>query len=568
MSMYTALSALTSQQTKLDVIGNNIANVSTVAYKSQDVSFSDLLSQTLSGATAANEASNTGGTNAQQVGLGVSIASVTTDTTVGSTESTGVGTDVSIDGSGYFILEGSTADTFYFTRAGNFGVDSSGNLVVDGYKVCGWEPDSAGNIDTQSAVSGLNLYTADDGASKQTISPEATSYATLKGTLNSSATAQGTWPETLPTTYTSDASSTITVYNALGDDYDVTVSYTKCATGTVYTTSGDAAAGTNGENVTIVYWKASDAETDITASGSGYLMFDSNGKLLNTTTSSTYYYQTQQLTGTSTPGYTAASATTANNLTVSIAGGTATTVSLTGVDSVSELQTAIDTALGSGVVSVSADATTGYLSLTSPSGQAITVAGTSATALGFATTTSSSVTETITLEPSTSAITVTPDTSSSTAASTSAITVDLDMTGITLSSGTATVAVKDSDGYAAGTLEEFTISSDGTITGSYSNGETQVLGQIALAVFENAAGLDKVGSNVYQVSANSGEFTGGVVAGSSGSGDLNSGTLEASNVDLSEQFAGMMVAERAYQAASKMITVTDEMMQTVINMVS
>lgn len=568
MSMYTALSALTSQQTKLDVIGNNIANVSTVAYKSQDVSFSDLLSQTLSGATAANEASNTGGTNAQQVGLGVSIASVTTDTTVGSTESTGVGTDVSIDGSGYFILEGSTADTFYFTRAGNFGVDSSGNLVVDGYKVCGWEPDSAGNIDTQSAVSGLNLYTADDGASKQTISPEATSYATLKGTLNSSATAQGTWPETLPTTYTSDASSTITVYNALGDDYDVTVSYTKCATGTVYTTSGDAAAGTNGENVTIVYWKASDAETDITASGSGYLMFDSNGKLLNTTTSSTYYYQTQQLTGTTPPDYTTASATTANNLTVSIAGGTATTVSLTGVDSVSELQTAIDTALGSGVVSVSADATTGYLSLTSPSGQAITVAGTSATALGFATTTSSSVTETITLEPSTSAITVTPDTSSSTAASTSAITVDLDMTGITLSSGTATVAVKDSDGYAAGTLEEFTISSDGTITGSYSNGETQVLGQIALAVFENAAGLDKVGSNVYQVSANSGEFTGGVVAGSSGSGDLNSGTLEASNVDLSEQFAGMMVAERAYQAASKMITVTDEMMQTVINMVS
>ena len=565
MSMYTALSALTSQQTKLDVIGNNIANVSTVAYKSQDVSFSDLLSQTLSGATAANASTNSGGTNAQQVGLGVSVASVTTDTTVGSTESTGVGTDVSIDGNGYFVLEGSTADTYYFTRAGNFGVDSAGNLVVDGYKVCGWEPNSSGNIDTQSAVSGINLYTADDGASKQTIAAEATTYATLSGTLNSSSTTQGTWPETLPSSYTSDASSTITVYNALGDEYDVTISYTKCATGTVYTSAGDAAAGTNGESVTIVYWEASDAETDITSNGSGYLMFDSEGNLLNTTDSTTYYYQAQALSGSAVPNYT--SAATSADLTISVAGGTATSVDLTGVDTMAELQTAIDTALGEGEATVSVNAS-GYLTLTSSTGESIAVAGTAAGNLGFSTTTSSATTQTINLASSTAAITVTPDTASSTAASTSAVNVDLNMAGITLSSGTATVAVSDSDGYAGGTLEEFTISSDGTITGTYSNGETQVLGQIALAVFENAAGLDKVGSNVYQVSANSGEFTGGVVAGSSGSGELNSGTLEASNVDLSEQFADMMVAERAYQAASKLITVTDEMMQTVINMVS
>lgn len=566
MSMYTALSALTSQQTKLDVIGNNISNVSTVAYKSQDVSFADLLSQTLSGATAANAASNTGGTNAQQVGLGVSIASVTTDISVGSTESTGVGTDVSIDGSGYFVLEGGTANTYNFTRAGNFGVDAAGNLVVNGYKVCGWEPDTTGTIDTQVAVSGLNLYTAEDGTSKQTISPEATSFATLKGTLNSSATAQGTWPETMNSTITSDASSTITVYNALGDDYDVTVGYTKCATGTVYTTAANAAAGTNGESSTMVYWEASDAETDITASGSGYLMFDSDGNLMNSTEATTYYYQTQEIAAAGAPDY--ADAISDADLTVSIAGGTATAVSLsTGLDSVSELQSALDTALGAGVVTVSAD-TAGALTLVSSSNQSITLAGNAAGALGFSTLTGSSGSAVIALSASTSAITVTPDTSSATAASTAVLPVDVDMTGVTLSSGTATVAVKDSDGYAMGSLEEFTVSGDGTITGSYSNGETQVLGQIALAVFENAAGLDKVGSNVYQVSANSGKFTGGVVAGSNGSGDLNSGTLEASNVDLSEQFAGMMVAERAYQAASKLITVTDDMMQTVINMVS
>jgi len=464
MSMYTALSALTSQQTKLDVIGNNIANVSTVAYKGQSVNFSDLLSQTLSGATAANATTNTGGTNAQQVGLGVSLASVTTDVSVGSTESTGVGTDVSIDGSGHFILEGSTADTFLFSRAGNFGVDSDGNLVMDGYKVCGWEPDTTGTIDTQTAVSGLNLYTADDGTSKQTMSPEATTYATLSGNLNPSTTAQGTALTTIVASgiTTPDKSTTITAYDTLGNDYDVTVEFTKCYTGTVYDASGTAIS------VTTVYWEASDSETNINASGSGFLAYDTSGKLLS---EGPYY-----------------------------------------------------------------------------SDAAHTVP------VNFSTTAN---------------VTITP-TTASTAPNIATSTFALTMSGI--SAGTSSdgysVAVKDSDGYAAGTLEEFTISEDGTITGTYTNGEDQVLGQIALAVFDNAAGLDKVGSNVYRVSANSGEFTGGVVAGSSGSGGLNSGTLEASNVDLSEQFAGMMVAERAYQAASKLITVTDEMAQTVINMVS
>ena len=470
--MYTALSALTSQQTKLDVIGNNIANVSTVAYKSQGVSFSDLLSQTLSGATAASTTTNMGGTNAQQVGLGVSLASVTTDVTVGSTESTGVGTDVSIGGSGYYILEGSTEGTFYFSRAGNFGVDSAGNLVMDGYKVCGWEPDATGSIDNQTAVAAMNLYTAADGTSKQNMSPKATSTATLGGTLDSSTSAQGTWPETIGSIDEPDASSTITVYNALGNDYDVSIDYTKCSTGTLYTTAAAATAATTGtgENVTAVYWSASDSEADITTSGNGYLVFDSTGAVLE---DGTYYYVD--------------------------AGGTAQSIV---VDS---------------------------------SGYEVIVA---------------------------------PDSTSATAASTGAVTVTLNMDAVSLTSGDASVAVKDSDGYAGGTLSDFTIGSDGTITGTYTNDEKQVLGQIALAVFQNAAGLDKVGSNVYQASANSGEFTGGVVAGSNGSGELNSGTLEASNVDLSEQFAGMMVAERAYQAASKLITVTDDMMQTVINMVS
>ena len=416
MSIYSALTALTSQQTKLDVIGNNLANVSTVAYKGQSVAFSDLLSQTISGASAASTDANTGGTNSQQVGLGVSVSSITTDVTNGSTTYTGVDTDVSIGGNGYFIVEGEKAGSYYYTRAGNFGVDASGNLNVNGYKVCGWLPDSGGAIDTEAAVSAINLFYNTDGTSKQVIAPEATTYAKMKGTLDSTTTAQGdsladiglatekaalsgtlnktsgstssqtvtivdkngtssnatvtlttgattkyytagdtTGTELTAVAYTiadstgtttasgtlyfnsngeivtsgsyydtsggtgtlltlgaakptatvdsvsvafdfssmetgsatsltvtadggppadSDATATISVYDALGNEYDVNVDYTKCATSTVYDSSGNAL------DITTVYWAASDTSDNVNASGSGYLAFDSKGKLV------------------------------------------------------------------------------------------------------------------------------------------------------------------------------------------------------------------------------------------------------------------------------------------------
>jgi flagellar hook protein FlgE len=98
---------------------------------------------------------------------------------------------VAINGSGYFIVEGETDGTYYFTRAGNFSVDASGNLTVNGYKVCGWEPDTDGAIDTEDAVSAINLFYNEDGTSKQVIAPQKTSYATMGGTLDSTADSQG-----------------------------------------------------------------------------------------------------------------------------------------------------------------------------------------------------------------------------------------------------------------------------------------------------------------------------------------------------------------------------------------
>lgn len=452
MSMYSGVSGLRAQQSKLDVIGNNIANVNTTGYKQQTVSFSDLLSQTLSGATAASTTTNRGGTNPKQIGLGVSVGSIDTIMTTGSTQSTGNSTDVSIGGSGFFIVQGGTTGDYQFTRAGNFGVDESGNLTVGGMTVCGWQDyggvaqaDGTYEYDTQKEVEPINLFSDSYNGNKKVIAPQATTAATLSGNLDPSSTAQGTALDSIGTDYTSDATSTMTVYDAQGNSYDVQVKFSKCY---VDTTDAD-------NPVTSWYWETDSTSSNLTASGSGYITFDADGKII--TTDSTNHN-------------------------------------------------------------------------TNPN---------------------------ITLTP-------TGDTASATA-----FDVSLDLTGISTYTSTSTsgVSVSQIDGYESGELQDFTIGSDGLLTGVYSNGQTQPLGMTALATFANSAGLEKIGTNLYITTANSGDFTGGVEAGTAGTGTLSSGTLEMSNVDLAQQFSEMMITQRAYQANSKIISTSDEMLETLVNLI-
>ncbi|MFC4812381.1 flagellar basal body rod protein FlgG [Paenibacillus sp. GCM10023250] len=128
-SMYSGVSGMRGFQTKLDVIGNNIANVNTVGFKAGRVMFKDILSQTVSGVTRPEEGA-TGGVNAKQVGLGVAIASIDTIHTPGSAMTTNVPTDVRIDGDGFFaVAPNGDGGTPYLTRAGDFKVDAAGQLV-------------------------------------------------------------------------------------------------------------------------------------------------------------------------------------------------------------------------------------------------------------------------------------------------------------------------------------------------------------------------------------------------------------------------------------------------------
>ncbi|MBX6394173.1 MAG: flagellar basal-body rod protein FlgF [Alicyclobacillaceae bacterium] len=127
-SLYSAVAGMRGFQTKMDVIGNNIANVNTVGFKASRVMFHDLMSQTLAGATA--PANNTGGSNPQQVGLGVGIASIDTPMTTSAPMMTGVPTDLAIEGNGFFVVQLADGVTHAYTRAGNFHIDSNHYLVT------------------------------------------------------------------------------------------------------------------------------------------------------------------------------------------------------------------------------------------------------------------------------------------------------------------------------------------------------------------------------------------------------------------------------------------------------
>ncbi len=144
--------------------------------------------------------------------------------------------------------------------------------------------------------------------------------------------------------------------------------------------------------------------------------------------------------------------------------------------------------------------------------------------------------------------------------------VQLDMTKLTMYADDSSVKPLQVDGYKPGTLVTFSVGSDGILTGVYDNGRQQPLGRIGLATFANPAGLQKVGNNLFMATSNSGEFTNAVTPGSDGSGSIVPGTLEMSNVDLAKQFTEMIVTQRGFQANSRVITTSDEILQELTNL--
>ncbi len=207
-SMFAAVTGLRAHQAFMDVVGNNIANVNTTGYKSSSVLFEDLLSQNMTGAGAPTSA--TGGTNPNQVGLGVRLTGVSINFAQGATQLTGRSTDFAIQGDGFFAVDqgGQTA----FTRNGSFSLDGNGNLVTaDGAFVEGWQGDQNGNVDPNASVGHLKIPVG------QIINPVTTSTIKVGGNLPADA-AVGTVVD-----------AGINVYNSLGTAVPLRAEFTKIA---------------------------------------------------------------------------------------------------------------------------------------------------------------------------------------------------------------------------------------------------------------------------------------------------------------------------------------------------
>jgi len=470
-SLFSGVSGLRNHQTRMDVIGNNIANVNTVGFKKSRVTFQDMLSQTLRGASSAT--ANRAGTNPMQVGLGMSLASIDIIHTGGSPQSTGKNTDLSIEGEGFFLL--SDGLNTYYTRAGNFDFDTNKTFyhTSTGMIVKGYMADANGVINPDSPLVDINL------ASQVTSPPKATSNVTYSKNLDSRVSAV-----TTPTTASyNHTTGTDTVIDLGGVITDVSI-----------------AGLTQGTDYKVDY------------SSGKITIFASVGTATYDVTYTKAHFQAPIQVHDS-KGFT-------------------------------HMVTAIFTKIGDNtwaVDTVIRDPEQGDMVVTGGVG-------------------------TLTFSPSTGKLvdsTVTPATYA--IAGADALNFALDFSNVTEYAGDFTIFASGQDGYTAGDLEGITVDTTGTITGSFSNGQSRKLAQIAIATFANPSGLMRVGNNLFQPSNNSGVPNTGL-PGLSGRGIVKPETLEMSNVDLSEEFVDMIITQRGFQANSRVITTSDQILEELVNL--
>jgi flagellar hook protein FlgE len=452
-SLFSGVSGLKNHQTRMDVVGHNIANVNTYGYKFTRVTFQDMLSQTIAGAAKPEE--DRGGVNPKQVGLGMTIASIDRIFTQGSLQTTGNQTDLAISGDGFFKV--AQGDKEFYTRAGTFGLDKDGNLVnpANGFKVQGWmaNRNEAGEMVVNASGSTEDIvvpvYSKTEARETSNIKYKC-NLDSRKGIVPPNATGR--------MRASAGVTTNIDVYDQKGDAHRLTMTFWK-----------------TGDN----QWTASAACTD-----------------------------------TSTP-------------------------------------MTLDVTAGAGQANNSNPSSRINLRF-SPDGKLVSVAD-----------------ESRPDELNQGDLTVKAN--YRVAGDPNMRTMELNLgkagilSGITQFSSVSTTKAVEQDGYTMGYMESFNVDDSGLITGVYSNGTKQAVGQVSLSVFTNPQGLNAVGENLYEVSNNSGLANTGPAA-QAGRGKIIAGTLEMSNVDLSDQFTDMIVTQRGFQANSRTITTSDQMLQEVINL--
>ena len=563
-SLYSGVAGLKTHQIRMDVIGNNIANVNTTAYKSSSMTFSELMSQTTQKASGANATTGVGGTNAKQIGLGVKAGAINTAiTTQGSAQSTGNPFDIMITGDNFFVVSNGSEN--FFTRDGSFYVDGAGNLAMTstGYNVMGWGVDeTTGNI-KQDTVTALRIMSA----ANMTYPPEATTKANISGILDEN---------DKDVTSANGKTVNLNFFDARG--YSYTAKFTFKQSGgdktNEYSMELNKILDSTGAEIDISKLKFGNRsqqkmETKVTLNTDAYKW---DGKVLKTKDGTTEVANLADIFKADgsliTPADDAAAqkqqkALDAIAKAYGYEGSTDEFLNLYITSTANkDKQLTIQDLLGN----MMAGKTTDVLPA---DGSAITMEG-----RYFEGTTVVFNKDTGKLESvggSTTNLNVNAA-FSALGGNFSDVTIDLSECTNYDNKGTSTIGATSGDldglgtGRRLGDMIGVSIQKDGMIYASYDNGMTKLLGQIATAAFANASGLEKEGDNLYSATLNSGEFDGIGVDITAGGGYMSPGQLEMSNVDLSSEFTEMITTQRGFQANSRIITVSDTLLEELTNL--
>lgn len=576
-SLYSGVSGLKTHQTKMDVIGNNIANVNTTAYKSSSITFNELMSQTTKKASGPNALTGVGGTNARQIGLGVKSGAINTNISgQGSAQSTGNPFDIMITGDAFFVVNNGVSN--YFTRDGSFYVDGAGNLAMTstGYNVMGWGVDEETESIKQDTVSALRIMSAVN----MTHPPEATSEAILSGIIDS---------DDKDVTSVNGKSMNLNFFDALGYSYTAKLVMKQSDDPHEFSLELSRLLDSTGKEIDISGIKFSEnlrAQEKKTTIGMDTAAYKWDGNQLKTATDP--------------------STTLADLSTMFDADG-----NLKALDDTNFTEDGEKVTIGQALDNIAKahgyeGSTDEFLKLymaqkTTNADGAVTTTNVPVTTLLYNTLNGGTpafpkLTEdkpsdemdgrlfdgaTVNYDGSTgkfAGINGIPTNSTVTlnlsalGGNFSDITVDLSTTSNYGNKGTSTISATSGDlnglgaGRKVGDMIGVTIQDNGMIYATYDNSMTKLLGQIATAVFANASGLEKNGDNLYSATLNSGEFDGVGVDVTADGGYMSTGQLEMSNVDLSSEFTEMITTQRGFQANSRIITVSDTLLEELTNL--
>ncbi len=580
-SLNAGVTGLGNEQTAIDVISNNISNVNTVGYKSQRVEFQNLLEQTLGAGSAPQN--GRGGTNPEQVGLGVTTGAITTIETQGALNYTGKNTDLALQGDGYFVVNDGTQD--YYTRDGSFDFDSSGTFIhADGMKVMGWTAVN-GVINPQAEPSSITIPRG------MTLAPKATQNVDIKGNMQATASdislagvIQGSTTAGSPSP-ASPVSVALRMLNSKGELITGTLKLTQEGS----TQTWDAAFTPDSGSAAVL-------TTGSAPIGLGKITFDDTGKVSdNALTPLTLTYLptdgaqsqsynldpstlqirtdvTSSQIGFAAPLSTDPSGASLPSGDVGICYAGSYTMTVNWFDATGQQHT------GSLVMQRDLDAQNASAGTTAPiewrslftyndptikDDTTGSGAGAGPIPIDMGTVSFDQYGMLASNGLNAASIKYTNGSADSTLAFDPGQVGDVN--GLTQFQTDSTALVSGQDGFAAGSLTGLSVDPSGIISGVFNNGQVRQLAQVAVANFDNPEGLVNTGNNLLQVGNNSGDAQIGT-AETAGRGSIAEGNLEQSNVDLAQQFADLIVAQRGFQANARIITTSDQILQELIQL--